>query len=180
MSESLIANWPTTKVIRRRDSFSVMVAWWKTQPQKLDPVRPQCFTDSRSSNCRDRGGWWTARLVVCDRRDFPIAAAFGTGGREGCALRAFFDGFGVAAPLAYVGFVILEVVIAPIPGTMLYAGRCDFWRLLGRLVVASRQCDWAGIACQLMRVFIGKRAEEYLERSSLARYEEVISAVGLG
>src|SRR3954470_969905 len=36
-------------------------------------------------------------------------------------LRSFFGRFGVAAPLAYLGFVVLEVVVAPIPGTMLYA-----------------------------------------------------------
>src|SRR5438045_7491385 len=52
---------------------------------------------------------------------FHVLLHSGPAEEKVAALRAFFDGFGVAAPLAYIGFVILEVVIAPIPGTMLYA-----------------------------------------------------------
>jgi hypothetical protein len=37
------------------------------------------------------------------------------------ALRAFFLDLGVAAPAAYVAFVTVEVVVAPLPGAMLYA-----------------------------------------------------------
>ena len=103
----------------------------------------------------------------------------GTAEEKVAALRAFFDGFGVAAPLAYVGFVILEVVIAPIPGTMLYApGGVIFGGFWGGLLSLTGNVIGAGIACQLMRVFIGKRAEEYLERSALARYEERITRHG--
>lgn len=36
-------------------------------------------------------------------------------------LREFFAGLGVAAPLVYVAVVTVEVVVAPIPGTVLYA-----------------------------------------------------------
>ena len=36
----------------------------------------------------------------------------------------------------------------------------------------------AGIACQLMRVFLGEHAEKYLERSAIARYEEQITRRG--
>jgi uncharacterized membrane protein YdjX (TVP38/TMEM64 family) len=103
----------------------------------------------------------------------------GTAEEKVAALRAFFDGFGVAAPLAYVGFVILEVVIAPIPGTMLYApGGVIFGGFWGGFLSLAGNVIGAGVACQLMRLFLGHRAEEYLERSALARYEERITRHG--
>ena len=95
------------------------------------------------------------------------------------ALRAFFDRFGVAAPLAYVGFVMVEVVVAPIPGTMLYApGGVIFGGFLGGLLSLAGNVIGAGIACGLMRAFLGDRAEKYLERSALAPYEARISQRG--
>jgi uncharacterized membrane protein YdjX (TVP38/TMEM64 family) len=110
---------------------------------------------------------------------FHVLLHSGTADEKVAALRAFFDGFGVAAPLAYVGFVILEVVIAPIPGTMLYApGGVIFGGFWGGLLSLTGNVIGAGMACQLMRVFIGERAEEYLERSALARYEERITRHG--
>ena len=36
-------------------------------------------------------------------------------------LQDFFRSAGIWAPVAYIGFVVAEVVIAPIPGLMLYA-----------------------------------------------------------
>src|SRR5579863_2776549 len=36
-------------------------------------------------------------------------------------LQEFFAALGAAAPLAYVGIVTVEVVLAPLPGAMLYA-----------------------------------------------------------
>jgi uncharacterized membrane protein YdjX (TVP38/TMEM64 family) len=95
------------------------------------------------------------------------------------ALRAFFDRFGVAAPLAYVGFVTVEVVVAPIPGTMLYApGGMIFGGFWGGLLSLAGNVIGAGLACLLMRALFGKRAETYLARSALARYEESINRRG--
>jgi uncharacterized membrane protein YdjX (TVP38/TMEM64 family) len=103
----------------------------------------------------------------------------GTAEEKVSALRAFFGSFGLAAPLAYLGFVILEVVIAPIPGTMLYApGGVIFGGFWGGLLSLAGNVIGAGVACQLMRVFIGHRAEEFLERSALSRYEERITRHG--
>jgi uncharacterized membrane protein YdjX (TVP38/TMEM64 family) len=110
---------------------------------------------------------------------FHVLLRSGPAEEKVAALRAFFAGFGVAAPLAYVAFVVLEVVIAPIPGTMLYApGGVIFGGFWGGLLSLAGNVIGAGIACQLMRVFLGQRAEEYLERSSLARYEEPITRHG--
>jgi uncharacterized membrane protein YdjX (TVP38/TMEM64 family) len=95
------------------------------------------------------------------------------------ALRAFFDRFGAAAPIAYVGMVVLEVVIAPIPGTMLYApGGVIFGGFWGGLLSLAGNVIGAGIACQSMRVFFGDRTERFFARSALARYEELIARRG--
>lgn len=103
----------------------------------------------------------------------------GTADEKVAALRAFFNRFGAAAPLAYFGFVVLEVVVAPIPGTMLYApGGVIFGGFWGGLLSLSGNVVGAGIACQLMRVFLGEHAEKYLERSAIARYEEQITRRG--
>jgi uncharacterized membrane protein YdjX (TVP38/TMEM64 family) len=95
------------------------------------------------------------------------------------ALRAFFDRFGIAAPLVYVGFVTVEVVAAPLPGTMLYApGGVIFGGFWGGLLSLAGNVLGAGVACLLMRVFLGERAEKYLARSALAPYEASINRRG--
>jgi uncharacterized membrane protein YdjX (TVP38/TMEM64 family) len=95
------------------------------------------------------------------------------------ALRAFFDRFGLAAPLAYVGFVTLEVVIAPLPGTMLYApGGVIFGGFWGGLLSLSGNVAGAGIACQLMRVILGRRGGSEPAWSALAPYEGHIARRG--
>lgn len=95
------------------------------------------------------------------------------------ALRAFFARFGIAAPLAYVGFVTVEVVVAPLPGTMLYApGGVIFGGFWGGLLSLAGNVFGAGIACLSMRVFLGQRAETYLARSALAPYEASITRRG--
>lgn len=94
-------------------------------------------------------------------------------------LRTYFAGFGSAAPLAYLTFVTVEVVVAPIPGTMLYApGGVIFGGFWGGLLSLAGNVLGAGIACQLMRVMGGDRAEQYLARSALAPYEARISQRG--
>jgi uncharacterized membrane protein YdjX (TVP38/TMEM64 family) len=87
-------------------------------------------------------------------------------------LRSFFEQFGWAAPLAYVAVVTVEVIVAPIPGTMLYApGGVIFGGFWGGLLSLAGNVLGAGIACQGVRVLGGERAERFLARSSLAVYE---------
>ncbi len=81
------------------------------------------------------------------------------------ALRTFFLGFGWAAPVVYVGFVTLEVVVAPLPGAMLYApGGIIFGGLWGGLLSTLGNTLGAGIACCLTRIF-GERLIQRLEAS---------------
>ena len=52
------------------------------------------------------------------------------------------------APLAYVGCVMLEVLVAPIPGIMLYApGGVVFGGLMGGFLSLIGNTLGAGIAC---------------------------------
>jgi uncharacterized membrane protein YdjX (TVP38/TMEM64 family) len=88
------------------------------------------------------------------------------------ALRGFFAQFGWAAPLAYVIVVTVEVIVAPIPGTMLYApGGVIFGGFWGGLLSLAGNVLGAGIACQLIRVLSGEKAERFLAKSALAPYE---------
>ncbi len=64
-----------------------------------------------------------------------LCTVLGTGAAEEklAALRAFFDGWGVAAPLALFVFVVLEVVISPLRGALRVF--CWDWLLFVRRVV---------------------------------------------
>ena len=59
---------------------------------------------------------WYSQGLVFDlvRQDWDAAAKI-------ARLRTFFDDCGLWAPVVYVAFVTVEVVVAPIPGLMLYA-----------------------------------------------------------
>jgi uncharacterized membrane protein YdjX (TVP38/TMEM64 family) len=67
-------------------------------------------------------------------------------------IQDYFRSFGILAPLVYVGIVTIEVVIAPIPGLMLYApGGMVFGGFLGGLLSLLGNTLGAGIACQPYR-----------------------------
>jgi uncharacterized membrane protein YdjX (TVP38/TMEM64 family) len=73
-------------------------------------------------------------------------------------LEAFFAGWGLLAPLVYVGLVLVEAIIAPIPGAILYLPGGvifgGFWggtlSLIGN-VLAAGACAW------LVRTVLGER-----------------------
>ncbi|MFM7057531.1 MAG: TVP38/TMEM64 family protein [Planctomycetota bacterium] len=67
-------------------------------------------------------------------------------------LQAWFRAFGVGAPVAYVLFVTIEVVAAPIPGLLLYApGGLIFGAIPGGLLALAGNVLGAGISCALAR-----------------------------
>lgn len=67
-------------------------------------------------------------------------------------LQQFFEACGPLAPIVYVAFVTVEVVVAPIPGLMLYApGGVVFGGFLGGLLSLIGNVLGAGIACGITR-----------------------------
>ena len=69
-------------------------------------------------------------------------------------LQQFFRQAGVWAPAIYVLFVTIEVIIAPIPGVLLYApGGLIFGPWLGGLLAMIGNIIGSGISCGLTRSF---------------------------
>ncbi|MDG2221381.1 MAG: VTT domain-containing protein [Rubripirellula sp.] len=97
------------------------------------------------------------------------------------ALRLFFADMNGAAPFAYVAMVVVEVVVAPIPGTLLYLpGGMIFGGFYGGLLSLLANVLGAGISCQLMRSVVGRNAtRSFFEKDSLVKYRELIERRGL-
>jgi uncharacterized membrane protein YdjX (TVP38/TMEM64 family) len=95
-------------------------------------------------------------------------------------LKQFFAQFGAMAPLVYVVFVIIEVVVAPLPGAMLYApGGIIFGGFWGGLLSLIGNVIGAGIACQLMRSVFGQWAAGFFEARALKSREQAIAKRGV-
>lgn len=96
------------------------------------------------------------------------------------AVRNAFLSFGPAAPLAYLLFVIVEVVVAPIPGLMLHApGGVIFGGWLGGTLGLLGNVLGAGIACTAVRWLGGRRlAERWFEQGALQSVREGIDRRG--
>ncbi|MDA0282320.1 MAG: VTT domain-containing protein [Planctomycetota bacterium] len=67
-------------------------------------------------------------------------------------LQTYFESWGTLAPIVYVAFVTVEVVVAPLPGLMLYApGGVVFGGFLGGLLALIGNVLGAGIACSITK-----------------------------
>ncbi|APZ96350.1 TVP38/TMEM64 family protein [Fuerstiella marisgermanici] len=94
-------------------------------------------------------------------------------------LQQFFDDFGVWSPLVYVMFVTVEVVIAPIPGLMLYApGGILFGPLLGGSLALIGNVLGAGIACSVTRSIGGSWLSRFFAEDKLERTQTLIESRG--
>lgn len=107
--------------------------------------------------------WWAGGIVFdLVRTDLDASAKI-------VRLRAFFDGFGPAAPLVYFLLVTMEVVIAPIPGLMLYApGGVIFGAFWGGAISLAGNVVGAGIACVIARSLRPERLERWFDSEHLA------------
>src|SRR5690348_8206096 len=93
-------------------------------------------------------------------------------------LRAYFARWGVLAPVVYTLAVVVETVVAPIPGALLYApGGALFGGALGGTLSLAGNVLGATIACVLARTF-GERLAARLDASSLARLGAQLRARG--
>jgi uncharacterized membrane protein YdjX (TVP38/TMEM64 family) len=87
-------------------------------------------------------------------------------------LQESFERLGAAAPLAYVAIVTCEVVLAPLPGAMLYApGGIIFGGFWGGLLSLTGNVLGAGLACQIMRTLGRPYLERVMDRGSVRKYE---------
>jgi len=96
------------------------------------------------------------------------------------ALRAFFLDLGLAAPVAYVAFVTVEVVVAPLPGAMLYApGGIVFGGFWGGVLSTLGNTLGAGMACTLTRLFGERLIRKMDDNDTWHRYAGQLDRRGL-
>ena len=96
------------------------------------------------------------------------------------SLKSFFDRFGVFAPLVYVGLVVIEVIVAPLPGAMLYApGGVIFGAIPGGFYSLLGNVVGAGLACRLMRWLGRERIRGIVEQRDLQKYEQRLESHGV-
>ena len=90
--------------------------------------------------------WWSGGIV------FDLLRSDLTAADKLEQLRQFFASLGPLAPLVYFLLVLAEVLIAPIPGLMLYApGGVIFGGLFGGALALAGNVVGAGIACMIAR-----------------------------
>ncbi|MCA9259178.1 MAG: TVP38/TMEM64 family protein [Planctomycetales bacterium] len=96
------------------------------------------------------------------------------------AVRAYFLSFGAAAPLVYLAAVIVEVVIAPLPGAMLYApGGAIFGGFWGGLLSLIGNVVGACVAFVVMRALGQQLSHRFLAQPALRRLQEQIASHGV-
>lgn len=95
-------------------------------------------------------------------------------------LQIYFAGFGVFAPLVYFLFVTVEVVIAPIPGLMLYApGGVLFGAVVGGAIALAGNIAGAGIACSITRLIGPRWLERFCSPQQLETAQVQLSSKGV-
>ena len=95
-------------------------------------------------------------------------------------LQDFFRSAGIWAPVAYIGFVVAEVVIAPIPGLMLYApGGLIFGPWYGGLLALVGNVIGSGLACSLTRSLSHRWLERLTGHESMERLQTELNRRGL-
>jgi len=85
-------------------------------------------------------------------------------------LQLFFQACGLLAPIVYVAFVMVEVVVAPIPGLMLYApGGVVFGGFAGGLLSLTGNVLGAGIASGITRTIGSTWLTRFFPKESLEK-----------
>ena len=95
------------------------------------------------------------------------------------ALRAALDRWGPWAPAVYVMAVVVEVLVAPIPGTLLYApAGALFGGLLGGTLSLIGNTIGAAVATGVGRALGEEAVGRRIEGTKLARHQEAIRKRG--
>lgn len=120
--------------------------------------------------------WWTGGMV---RLMFDSA---GSMDNEAAleSLRQMLAQWGPLAPAVYVTAVVVEVLVAPIPGTLLYApAGALFGGFLGGVLSLLGNTIGAAIACAVGRSLGEQAVTRRLDGSRLAGHVDAIRAKGL-
>jgi uncharacterized membrane protein YdjX (TVP38/TMEM64 family) len=116
----------------------------------------------------------TVRLLV------DGAGALGDSGQALDALRAVLDRWGRLAPVVYVAAVVIEVLVAPIPGTLLYApGGALFGGFMGGTLSLIGNTIGAAIACGVGSAIGEGALARRLEGTKAAQYRDAIRERGV-
>ncbi len=95
-------------------------------------------------------------------------------------LRQYFLSYGKFAPVVYVAFVTVEVVVAPIPGLMLYApGGIIFGPFSGGALSLLGNVIGAGIACSVTRRLGRTWLSCFFEEQRLERLQVRVQLQGM-
>jgi uncharacterized membrane protein YdjX (TVP38/TMEM64 family) len=99
-----------------------------------------------------------------------------TGAEKVAYIQGYFRAWGSAAPLVYTAIVVVEVVVAPLPGTMLYVpGGLIFGWFVGGLTSLIGNVIGAGICCAIARRLGRPYAERFFSRESIAKYDALLA-----
>lgn len=95
-------------------------------------------------------------------------------------IKDYFLSWGTLAPLAYTIIVTIEVIVAPVPGALLYIpGGIIFGGLIGGSTALLGNVLGAGISCQIMKT-LGKPAlDSYFNKDSLRKYDSLLDKRGI-
>jgi uncharacterized membrane protein YdjX (TVP38/TMEM64 family) len=117
---------------------------------------------------------WCAGGIVWQltRTDIDAAAHVQT-------LRTFFAGFGAWAPLVYLAMVTIEVVVAPLPGLILYApGGILFGTFIGGTAALLGNIIGAGIACLITRSLCSSCLSRFFSEEKLRQVHAALEKQG--
>jgi uncharacterized membrane protein YdjX (TVP38/TMEM64 family) len=110
---------------------------------------------------------------------FALAQTTTSGSDSLAVLRDYLATWGTLAPAVYVLFVIVEVLVAPIPGTLLYApGGAIFGGFLGGSLSLAGNVIGAGVACLIAR-FWEQPVTRSLDSVRMRSIQNAVAARGL-
>lgn len=119
-------------------------------------------------------GGGTVRLLM------DGAGVMGDSGQSLDALRDALDRWGRLAPAVYVAAVVIEVLVAPIPGTLLYApAGALFGGFVGGTLSLIGNTLGAAIACGVGSAIGEAALARRVEGTRLATYRDAIRARGV-
>ena len=120
--------------------------------------------------------WWSyVAAASCSRSFRPPAIE--TSHSTSCAGTS--RAWGVFGPVAYLLLVVVEVLVAPLPGTLLYApGGAIFGGFLGGSLSLAGNVIGAGLACVIAR-FWGEPLTRSLDSERLTSIRDALAARGL-